>query len=61
MQMVPGQRIDVLVQAGTPGSYMFRAVPYNQGYDSPTGPIAHLVVEGDPVLSENSIRPRFAP
>jgi FtsP/CotA-like multicopper oxidase with cupredoxin domain len=49
MLMVPGQRIDVLVQAGTPGSYMFRAVPYNQGYDSPTGPIAHLVVEGDPL------------
>jgi FtsP/CotA-like multicopper oxidase with cupredoxin domain len=49
MLIVPGQRIDVLVQAGKPGSYMFRAVPYNQGYNSPTGPIARLVVEGDPL------------
>ena len=27
----------------------FRAVPYYQGYDAPTGPIARLVVEGDPL------------
>jgi FtsP/CotA-like multicopper oxidase with cupredoxin domain len=47
--MAPGQRIDVLVQAGKPGSYLLRAVPNNQGYDSPTGPIAHLVVEGEPL------------
>jgi FtsP/CotA-like multicopper oxidase with cupredoxin domain len=45
--IAPGQRIDVLVQAGKPGSYVFRAVPYHQGYNSPTGPIARLVVEGD--------------
>jgi FtsP/CotA-like multicopper oxidase with cupredoxin domain len=38
-----------LVQAGKPGSYAFRAVPYDQGYASPTGPIARLVVEGDPL------------
>src|SRR5262249_51337304 len=31
------------------GSYNLRAVPYYQGYNSPTGPIARLVVEGDPV------------
>jgi FtsP/CotA-like multicopper oxidase with cupredoxin domain len=49
MLMAPGQRIDVLVKAGAPGSYMFRAVPYNQGYSSPTGPIARIVVEGDPL------------
>jgi len=49
MLMAPGQRIDVLVQAGKPGSYLLRAVPNNQGYDSPTGPIAHLVVEGEPL------------
>ena len=49
MLMAPGQRIDVLVQAGKPGSYAFRAVPYDQGYASPTGPIARLVVEGDPL------------
>ena len=49
MLIAPGQRIDVLVQAGKPGSYMLRAVPYDQGYASPTGPIARLVVEGDPL------------
>ena len=32
MLMAPGQRIDVLVQAGKPGTYAFRAVPYYQGY-----------------------------
>ena len=47
--MAPAQRIDVLVQAGKPGSYRLRAVPYNQGYASPTGPIARIVVEGDPL------------
>src|SRR5262249_55250161 len=47
--IAPGQRIDVLVQAGRAGSYNLRAVPYYQGYNSPTGPIARLVVEGDPV------------
>jgi FtsP/CotA-like multicopper oxidase with cupredoxin domain len=49
MLMAPGQRIDVLVRAGKPGTYAFRAVPYDQGYASPTGPIARLVVEGDPL------------
>ena len=49
MLMAPGQRIDVLVQAGKPGTYAFRAVPYAQGYASPTGPIARLVIEGDPL------------
>ena len=49
MLMAPGQRTDVLVQAGKPGTYSLRAVPYDQGYASPTGPIARLVVEGDPL------------
>jgi FtsP/CotA-like multicopper oxidase with cupredoxin domain len=49
MLMAPGQRIYVLVQAGEPGTYAFRAVPYNQGYASPTGPIARVLVEGDPL------------
>jgi len=40
MLMAPGQRLDVLVQVGEPGSYAFRGVPYDQGYPSPTGPIA---------------------
>lgn len=45
----PGQRLDFLVQAGKPGTYELRALPYNQGYPSPTGPIARLVVEGEPM------------
>ena len=49
MLMAPGQRTDVLVQAGKPGTYAFRAVPYDQGYAAPTGPIARLVIEGDPL------------
>jgi FtsP/CotA-like multicopper oxidase with cupredoxin domain len=47
--IAPGQRLDVLVQAGKPGLYAFRGVPFDQGYASPTGPIARLVVEGDPL------------
>jgi FtsP/CotA-like multicopper oxidase with cupredoxin domain len=47
--MVPGQRADVLVQAGEPGAYALSAVPYDQGYSSPMGPIARLVVEGEPM------------
>jgi FtsP/CotA-like multicopper oxidase with cupredoxin domain len=49
MLMAPGQRIDVLVQAGKSGTYAFRAVPHDQGCASPTGPIARLVIEGDPL------------
>ena len=38
MLIAPGQRIDVLVQAGEPGTYELAALPYDQGYPSPTGP-----------------------
>lgn len=47
--MAPGQRLDALVQAGEPGTYELRALPYNQGYPSPNGLIARLVVVGDPL------------
>jgi FtsP/CotA-like multicopper oxidase with cupredoxin domain len=47
--MVPGQRADVLVKAGSPGVYALAAVPYDQGYPSPTGPLATLVVDGEPI------------
>jgi FtsP/CotA-like multicopper oxidase with cupredoxin domain len=47
--MAPGQRADVLVQAGEPGRYLLQALPNDQGYPSPTGPLAHVVVEGEPV------------
>ena len=49
MIMAPGQRIDVLVKAGKPGTYALRALPYDQGYLSPAGPLARLVVEGEPM------------
>jgi len=47
--IAPGQRIDFLVQAGVPGRYEMRALPYDQGYPSPTGPLAHVVVAGEPL------------
>lgn len=49
MLMGPGQRVDVLVKAGEPGTYSLRALPYDQGYPSPTGPVARIVVEGEPL------------
>jgi FtsP/CotA-like multicopper oxidase with cupredoxin domain len=45
----PGQRVDVLVQAGEPGEYLLQALPYFQGYDAPVGPIARVIVEGEPL------------
>jgi FtsP/CotA-like multicopper oxidase with cupredoxin domain len=45
--MVPGQRTDVLVKAGSPDTYPLAAAPYDQGYPSPTGPLATLIVEGE--------------
>ena len=47
--MAPGQRADVLVQAGAAGTYALRAVANDQGYPSPVGPLARLVVEGEPL------------
>ena len=46
--MAPGQRADVLVQAGEAGSYLLQALPNDQGYPSPTGPLARVVVTGEP-------------
>jgi FtsP/CotA-like multicopper oxidase with cupredoxin domain len=45
----PGQRVDVLVQAGAPGTYQLQALPYFQGYPAPTGPLARIVVAGEPL------------
>ena len=44
----PGQRADLLVQAGAPGTYELAALPYDGGYPAPTGPVARVVVAGDP-------------
>jgi FtsP/CotA-like multicopper oxidase with cupredoxin domain len=47
--ILPGQRADVLIQAGAPGTYELRALPYDQGHPSPVGPLARLVVAGEPM------------
>ena len=47
--IAPGQRIDVLVQAGAPGTYELRALPYDQGYPAPPGRSRTLVVAGEPL------------
>jgi FtsP/CotA-like multicopper oxidase with cupredoxin domain len=47
--IAPGQRIDVLVQAGPSGTYALHALPYSQGYPSPSGPMAKVVVSGEPM------------
>jgi FtsP/CotA-like multicopper oxidase with cupredoxin domain len=47
--MAPGQRADLLVRAGPPGTYALRAIANDQGYPSPAGPLARLVVEGEPM------------
>jgi FtsP/CotA-like multicopper oxidase with cupredoxin domain len=47
--MAPGQRADVLVQAGAIGTYALRAIANDQGYASPVGPLALIVVEGEPL------------
>jgi FtsP/CotA-like multicopper oxidase with cupredoxin domain len=47
--MAPGQRADVLVKAGAPGTYTLAAVAYDQGYSSPTASLASLVVDGEPM------------
>jgi FtsP/CotA-like multicopper oxidase with cupredoxin domain len=48
MVLAPGQRADVLVQAGAPGTYVLSGLPHDSGYPSPTGPMARVVVAGAP-------------
>ncbi|MFN8590121.1 MAG: multicopper oxidase domain-containing protein [Thermomicrobiales bacterium] len=47
--IAPGQRVDLLVQGGTPGDYALRAIANDQGYPSPTGPLGTVSVSGDPL------------
>jgi FtsP/CotA-like multicopper oxidase with cupredoxin domain len=48
--LVPGQRSDVLVQAGPPGSYELRSLPYDQELGPlPMRLLAHVVVAGEPL------------
>lgn len=49
LMVAPGQRADVLVQAGGPGTYELNAMPHDQGHPSPTGPLARVVVAGEPL------------
>jgi FtsP/CotA-like multicopper oxidase with cupredoxin domain len=47
--VAPGQRADILIQAGAPGTYEFGALPYDQGHPAPTGPLARVVIAGEPM------------
>jgi FtsP/CotA-like multicopper oxidase with cupredoxin domain len=47
--IAPGQRADLLVQAGPAGAYALNAMPYDQGHPSPVGPLARVVVSGVPM------------
>jgi FtsP/CotA-like multicopper oxidase with cupredoxin domain len=47
--IAPGQRADVLIQAGPAGTYALNAEPYDQGHPSPVGPLARVVVSGAPM------------
>jgi FtsP/CotA-like multicopper oxidase with cupredoxin domain len=48
--IAPGQRADVLVQAGGPGTYELNALPFDSGHPSPHGTLARVVVAGEPVV-----------
>jgi FtsP/CotA-like multicopper oxidase with cupredoxin domain len=51
--VVPGQRTDVLVKAGAPGTYAFRSLPFNQGEgDNRTWVLADVVVAGAPMAMD---------
>ena len=47
--MVPGQRADILIKAGANGTYSLRAIANDQGYASPVGPLARVVIDGAPL------------
>src|SRR5262245_11554992 len=47
--MAPGQRADVLVQAGGPGTYELNAMPFDELHPMATGPLARVVVAGAPL------------
>ena len=48
--VVPGQRTDVLVQAGAPGTYALRSLPFDQGEGTNrTWVLANVVVGGEPL------------
>jgi suppressor of ftsI len=51
--LAPGERIEVLVQAGPAGTYAFRTLPIATGINTQQDPIlATLVVDGDPMTPQ---------
>jgi FtsP/CotA-like multicopper oxidase with cupredoxin domain len=50
--LAPGQRLDLLVQAAAPGTYELRALAYDQGYPSPHGLLARVVIAGEPLSTK---------
>src|ERR1700730_785637 len=57
--IAPGQRADLLVQAGSAGTYALNAAPYDQGHPSPRGTVASVVVSGAPM--DIKLRGEFPP
>jgi FtsP/CotA-like multicopper oxidase with cupredoxin domain len=47
--IAPGQRADVLVQAGSAGTYELKAMPFDQLHPMSIGPLARVVVAGEPL------------
>ncbi|MDD0837961.1 multicopper oxidase domain-containing protein [Curvibacter sp. HBC61] len=49
--LAPGNRADVLIQAGAPGRYQLRTKAYDMGFPSPLAAdiLAEVVVEGEPL------------
>ena len=47
MVLAPGQRADLLVQAGAPGTYVLGAA-YSSGYPAHTGQMARVIVAARP-------------
>jgi len=47
--IAPGQRTDILVQAGTAGTYDFNVTAYDKGHAWPAAATARLVVAGEPM------------
>lgn len=49
--LAPGNRADILVQAGAPGRYVLRTKAYDMGFPAPLAEdvLAEIVVEGEPL------------
>ncbi|NHC47003.1 multicopper oxidase family protein [Motilibacter aurantiacus] len=63
LSLTPGQRADVLVKAAAPGSYRFRALPYNMGagFFTPDHDVATIVTRRDKIVLPGSTTPFYRP